>query len=83
VQAAQTASLSECEPLFVDSIDVQLGSLGFRPNVAAWRRERVPAMPKERPVSIPPDWICEILSESNATTDTVRKLRRYDRRDKE
>lgn len=24
-----------------------------------------------------PDWICEILSDSNRTTDTVTKLRRY------
>jgi Uma2 family endonuclease len=62
-------------------IDIRLGTLGFRPDVAGWRRERVPAMPKERPVSIPPDWICEILSASNATTDTVRKLRRYHQAD--
>jgi Uma2 family endonuclease len=24
-----------------------------------------------------PDWICEIVSDSNRTTDTVTKLRRY------
>jgi Uma2 family endonuclease len=58
-------------------IDIQLGGHGFRPDVAGWRRESVPQMPRTRPVTIRPDWICEILSESNATTDTVKKLRRY------
>lgn len=58
-------------------IDIQLGTDGFRPDLAAWRRERVPAMPKGRPISIRPDWICEVVSESNATIDTLMKVRRY------
>lgn len=58
-------------------IDIVLGGDGFRPDLAGWRRDRVPAMPRERPVSIRPDWICEVVSDSNATTDTVKKLRRY------
>jgi Uma2 family endonuclease len=32
---------------------------------------------KERPITLRPDWICEIVSEANRTTDTVKKLRRY------
>lgn len=58
-------------------IDVRFGPHAFRPDVCGWRRERVPEMPKSRPVSLRPDWICEILSESNETTDTVKKLRHY------
>ena len=61
----------------VPEVDVQLGELGFRPDVSGWRRDRIPQMPRERPVKLTPDWICEIVSESNATTDTVVKLRRY------
>ncbi len=30
---------------------------------------------RERPVHVRPDWVCEILSASNASTDTVKKLR--------
>ncbi len=30
-------------------VDISLGSEGFRPDVAGWRRDRVPAMPPERP----------------------------------
>lgn len=58
-------------------IDIALNGNGYRPDIAGWRRARVPEMPKQRPITIPPDWICEILSDSNATTDTVKKLRRY------
>lgn len=60
-------------------VDISLGSEGFRPDVAGWRRDRVPAMPTERPVTVRPDWICEIVSASNASTDTVLKLRKYQR----
>lgn len=49
----------------------------YRPDVAGWRRARVPERPMGRPVAIRPDWICEILSESNAATDQVDKFRVY------
>lgn len=58
-------------------LDIQLDGNGFRPDISGWRRERVPIMPRERPVALRPDWICEVLSDSNSSTDTVRKFRRY------
>ena len=58
-------------------VDIALDGRGYRPDLAGWRRERMPKMPLERPVTLRPDWICEIVSESNRTTDTVTKLRRY------
>jgi Uma2 family endonuclease len=61
----------------VTEVDVVLDGRGYRPDVAGWRRERVAAALKERPVTTRPDWICEIVSESNRTVDTVTKLRRY------
>lgn len=51
----------------------------FRPDVAGWRRSSLPQKPTERPVRARPDWLCEVLSESNASTDSVRKLRLYHR----
>src|SRR5436190_18255126 len=33
-----------------------------RPDVVGWRRERVPERPTGFPVSILPDWICEVVS---------------------
>lgn len=50
-----------------------------RPDVAGWRRERSPARPTGTPVKLRPDWICEVVSESNATNDTIKKLRLYHR----
>jgi Uma2 family endonuclease len=58
-------------------VDLVLGAHGFRPDLAGWRRERLPTQPRERPILLRPDWICEITSESNRATDTVTKLRRY------
>lgn len=57
--------------------DLQIGVDGFRPDVAGWRRERSPTLPTGRPITLRPDWVCEVLSESNRTNDTIRKLRRY------
>jgi Uma2 family endonuclease len=58
-------------------VDIALDGRGYRPDVAGWRRERLPVLPSSRPVTQCPDWICEIVSDSNRTTDTVVKLRRY------
>jgi Uma2 family endonuclease len=58
-------------------IDIVMDGRGYRPDIAGWRRERLPVPPKQRPVTVRPDWLCEIVSESNRATDTVKKLRRY------
>lgn len=47
------------------------------PDCVGWRMERVPELPDAFPVTIRPDWICEILSPSNPARDTIRKLRLY------
>ena len=51
----------------------------YRPDLVGWRRSRVPERPTGRPVTARPDWVCEILSPSNARTDLVDKLRAYQR----
>jgi hypothetical protein len=48
-------------------------------DVLGWRRERAPARPTGTPVSLRPDWVCEVVSSSNANDDTVKKLRLYRR----
>jgi Uma2 family endonuclease len=58
-------------------VDILLDGRVFRPDIAGLRRERVPAPLKDRPVTVMPDWICEIVSDTNRTTDTVTKLHRY------
>lgn len=51
----------------------------YRPDVTGWRRERLPRLPEESPVSLRPDWVCEILSPSNKQNDRFKKLRTYGR----
>ena len=58
-------------------VDVLLDGRGYRPDLAGWRRDHVLVMPRERPITVRPDWLCEIVSESNRATDTIKKLRRY------
>jgi Uma2 family endonuclease len=48
----------------------------FRPDVVGWRRERMPQRPTGVPVTILPDWVCEILS-TNRRNDLVKKKRVY------
>jgi len=49
------------------------------PDLVGWRMDRCPEAPAGFPVKIRPDWICEIVSPSNPSRDTVRKLRIYHR----
>ena len=47
------------------------------PDLAGWRRERMPSMPPEPYFSLAPDWACEVLSPSTERIDRGRKLRIY------
>jgi Uma2 family endonuclease len=51
----------------------------LRPDVAGWRRERLPEPPPDQDtvVEVRPDWIAEIISPSNAANDLVKKKRVY------
>ena len=51
----------------------------YRPDIAGWRRERMPELPDEFPVTLRPDWVCEILSPSNESNDVIKKMRTYQR----
>ena len=32
------------------------------PDIAGWRRERLPTLPEDGPITVVPDWVCEVLS---------------------
>jgi Uma2 family endonuclease len=49
------------------------------PDVAGWRRARLPDVPAEAYLTLAPDWICEVLSPSTAFLDRGKKLRIYAR----
>ena len=47
------------------------------PDVAGWRRERMPEMPVDEPIRVVPDWVCEILSPTTRRHDMLRKQPYY------
>jgi Uma2 family endonuclease len=49
------------------------------PDIAGWRVERVPELPEENPITIVPDFCCEILSPTTARDDRSVKLPLYAR----
>jgi Uma2 family endonuclease len=49
-----------------------------RPDIAGWRRERMTELPFDVPITVCPDWICEILSQ-NKRNDLIKKKRVYHR----
>ena len=49
------------------------------PDLAGWRRERMPELPDAAYFALPPDWVCEILSPSTRHLDLGRKREIYAR----
>lgn len=49
------------------------------PDLAGWRRERMPVLPQDHRFEVVPDWVCEVLSPSTHKTDRVDKKRVYAR----
>ena len=63
----------------LDEPELHLGSDVIVPDLAGWRRSRVPQVPAVAAMTIPPDWVCEILSPSTEALDRVPKLNAYAR----
>jgi len=49
------------------------------PDIAGWRRARLPNLPADAYLTLAPDWICEVLSKSTEAIDRGKKLRIYAR----
>ncbi len=54
---------------------VHLHSL-LRPDLAGWRRERLPELP-EGAIDLAPDWVCELVSPGHEAHDLQRKAAIY------
>lgn len=56
-----------------------LGEHLLVPDFAGWRKQRFPGVPLENWISIPPDWVCGILSPGTVRVGRVRKMPVYAR----
>jgi len=63
----------------LDEPELHLGRDILVPDIAGWRRERMPRLPETAWFELAPDWVCEILSPSTARLDRAEKLPIYAR----
>ena len=49
------------------------------PDIAGWRRERMPNIPREQRFEVVPDWVCEVLSAGTESKDRKIKMPLYAR----
>ncbi|MGH8475860.1 MAG: Uma2 family endonuclease [Methylococcales bacterium] len=65
--------IDEPELHFIHDVEVLV------PDLAGWRRERMPAIPQDHRFDVVPDWVCEILSPSTQRKDRIVKMKSYAR----
>ncbi len=65
--------------VILDEPELHFGPQVMVPDLAAWRRERMPEVPDVAFFELPPDWLCEVLSPATARVDRSRKMRHYAR----
>jgi len=63
----------------VDEPELHLGEVVFVPDLAGWRRDRLPVYPDGPFVTLAPDWVCEVLSDRTRRLDRTSKMPGYAR----
>lgn len=63
--------------IILDEPELHLGPHVIVPDLAGWRRERMPKLPDTAYFETPPDWVAEVLSPSTARVDRTDKLAVY------
>ena len=63
----------------IDEPELHLGEDILVPDLAGWRRERMPKLPDTAYFSLAPDWVCEVLSASTRKLDLHGKRPVYAR----
>lgn len=61
----------------IDEPELHIDSHILVPDLAGWRKQRMPKLPETAWFDIVPDWICEILSPSTAKIDRSEKMPLY------
>jgi Uma2 family endonuclease len=61
----------------LDEPELHFGPDVVVPDLAGWRRERMPTPPDAPFIELPPDWVCEVVSPKTAKIDRTRKMALY------
>ena len=62
--------------VILDEPELRLGDEIRAPDLAGWRLERY-SEPEDNPITLVPDWICEVLSPTTARSDRSEKMPLY------
>ena len=65
--------------LLLDEPELHLQADVLVPDLAGWRRERMPTLPDTAAFELAPDWVCEVLSPSTEAIDRADKMPIYAR----
>lgn len=65
--------------IILDEPELHVAGQILVPDLAAWRRERMPEVPDVAYFELAPDWVCEVLSPATAKRDRTRKMHHYAR----
>src|SRR5262249_34920193 len=63
----------------LDEPELHLAEDVLVPDLAAWRHDRMPAVPNARFLTLAPDWACEVVSPGTGRIDRSRKMGIYAR----
>ena len=63
----------------LDEPELHFGEDVLVPDLAAWRQERMPTIPRAPFITLAPDWVCEVISPSTGRIDRSRKMHIYAR----
>ena len=63
----------------LDEPELHLGPDILVPDLAGWRKSRMPHQPETAFFPLAPDWVCEVVSPSTSRLDRTRKLKVYAR----
>lgn len=65
--------------VILDEPELHLGPHVIVPDLAGWRRDRLPAIPVDKAyLDLAPDWACEVLSAATEKLDRGEKRRIYE-----
>jgi len=60
-------------------LELHFGEDVLVPDLAGWRRERMPELPDTAAFTLAPDWVCEVVSPGTERLDRAKKMPVYAR----